>query len=525
MAQNSQPSALEVQTALLKANYFPNHLHDGTELPPTFTTKQLTNEVLNEICSPEFSAAATRDEVAGFDAVAYRLTRFNLLHRHLGIPHPLAHLRLTQQIVSHWDSISYVSRSPNSQFRIALHADGRISSMKYDSPQKEKVDYASMFITTNEPVDENWSDVHAIHARGKRFRVVTDITNFHPSIYTHAVSWAAVGLSMAKSARNDHSKWFNQLDHAIRSCKRNETVGLWTGPGTSTIVSEMILARVDEALGTDHLRYLDDYIHYTYTYDEAEAFLNHLAHQLTEYGLHLNPSKTAIEQLPVPVRPAWLRSLYRGQPNALARTQTILDYLDDALELAKESLQESAMKFAVRRLVESITSRSVAEQCFDRLLSLCAFFPNIAAPVAKLAEEHNIDLSTRSEQVGNILRTYVGGRFSDGLGWMLHLAQRKKLTLDKETQRQILESGDICAITLLCIAWPAAVHEAVSILQDDEADPYLIDSQWIFWYEMYRIGHITENPYRRFRKEQSKPTERELCLDILRDKSIGFVQL
>lgn len=500
-------------------------MHDGKEMPPVFSSNSMTQSVFDRLNDAQTFTHESKDSVDGFDAVAYRLTRFNLLHRTLGIPHPLAYVRLVKVIIDNWDEISYVIRSSNSQFPIAIHSDGRISSMKYDSPDSddEKQGPAHPGRPTKDTSLDVWQDVHALRSRGKRYKVTTDIANFHPSIYTHSIAWASVGIEKAKANTKNGQVWYNKLDKAMRHCKRNETVGLWTEPGTSTIAAEMILIKVDDKLKTDHLRYVDDYIHYTETYDEAEEFLKRLGRELAIYGLYLNPSKTSIVQLPAPVRPSWLRSLHQGRPKSQSDIQDVLDYLDSALELASAELQESAVKFAVNRVVEAIKSKTDFDSCITRLLNLCVFFPNISAPVVELCKKYKLSKTTATSQVNTAITTHVDGRYSDGVSWLLYLAYLENVDLHQSTVDAVIQSGDVCAMTLLACGWPKIAPAVITAASGAATSIFDVDSQWLFWYELYQRGVISENPYARFVGRAGTASHRAKCFDILKEEGVSFV--
>lgn len=519
MSSTNQLSPTEVGVALLQHNYFPNHMHDGKEVPPIFSSLSVTHAVLEKLTDKQEFPYATRDKAEGFDAVSYRLTRFNLLHRNLGVPHPLAYARLVNVVLEHWEDISYVTHSRNSQFPIAIQNDGRISSMKYDTPETAQKKQRPVRQPANVPAD-GWQDVHAIRSQGKRYKVLTDIANFHPSIYTHSISWAAVGIPTAKANTRDSKAWYNKLDKALRHCKRNETVGLWTGPGTSTIAAEMILVKVDEKLATEHLRYVDDYVHYTQTHDEAERFLKNLGSELAKYGLHLNPAKTSIVQLPAPVRPSWLRSLNQSRPKSQSDIQDILDYLDTALDFAAEDLQESAVKFAVHRVVEAIESKNNFDACITRLLNLCAFFPNISAPVVELCLKFRLDSNSATKQVNMAISTHLNGRYSDGASWLLYLAFLENMTLHSTTIDAVIQSDDVFAMTLLACAWPTVAPAVLKAASDRTATIFDVDSRWLFWYELYQRNLISDNPYAKF---GDTARHRAHCFDVLKDEKVCFV--
>jgi len=105
------------------------------------------------------------------------------------------------------------------------------------------MDYGTTVDELNAFVDDSFTS---------RRLVTTDISNCYPSIYSHAVPWALVGPATAKANADKRSRWYNKIDQAVRWTKRNETNGVGIGPGTSTIVAEIILARIDADLSTKY---------------------------------------------------------------------------------------------------------------------------------------------------------------------------------------------------------------------------------------------------------------------------------
>ena len=270
-------------------------------MPPCFSTEALTPAIVRKILPPQARSKT------GYDDIEYRLTQYSGVPRYLSIPHPSAYAQLCLCIYKHWNDIEYTAKNKNSQIRPLIHKDGRLFIMDY---------YNS----------ETALQRHHRMSFSRRFMVKADISNCFPSIYSHAVPWAAVGFTKAKAHR-DNSEWFNELDACIRALKRGETQGIGIGPGTSAIVSEMILARVDEELEKKYsfCRFIDDYRSYCEDEGEAQQFISDLGNALAKYKLHLNVKKTGITALPQSHSPDWkssLAMLLRGINNLDSNTAT-----------------------------------------------------------------------------------------------------------------------------------------------------------------------------------------------------------
>lgn len=192
-----------VLNALLQHNFFTAQKKGKEEVPPIFSSAAFTPAIARKLVAGKSRKA---DGYQGYDAVDYKLTRFNAVSRSSSIPHPTAYASLSLCIHDCWDKLDYIVKNPNSFIKPRKHSDGRVIIMDYE-----------------ESLDK--SRHHLRSTFGRRFIVHTDISNFFPSVYSHAISWASTGFSRAKKykSRKYRSRWFNQLDERVRLTKRNET--------------------------------------------------------------------------------------------------------------------------------------------------------------------------------------------------------------------------------------------------------------------------------------------------------------
>ena len=115
-----------VLNALLGYNYLPNQKSDCDELPPVFSSISFTAPIAEELESfPETREAP----FMGYDAVVYKLTRFNGVARVCSIPHPKAYARLVLTIAKNWQNLRYVSENQTSKIIPRRHGDGRLVIM------------------------------------------------------------------------------------------------------------------------------------------------------------------------------------------------------------------------------------------------------------------------------------------------------------------------------------------------------------------------------------------------------------
>jgi Reverse transcriptase (RNA-dependent DNA polymerase) len=136
-----------------------------------------------------------------------------------------------------------------------------------------------------------------------RFCLVTDVSRFFPSVYTHTLSWAINGKFAAKTDTQPNSAvvFGYRLDFIIRQAQSRQTIGIPVGPDASKIVAEILMSAVDkrflELSGKSvpaYVRHVDDYWVGGHTHEECEKHLQKLCLALKEYQLDINESKTRI---------------------------------------------------------------------------------------------------------------------------------------------------------------------------------------------------------------------------------------
>ena len=470
--------------SLLRYNYFPTQKKDNTDLPPIINSLQLTEAICSQITASRHNRHRA---YSGYDAVEYRLTRFNGTIRSCSIPHPRAHIDLTYTLARHWHRLQYIVTNQSSKIRPKIHDDGRILAMDYGTT-----------------VDELNAFVDATFSR--RQLVKTDISNCFPSIYSHAIPWALVGPATAKENASKRSRWYNQIDQAIRWTKRNETNGVGIGPGTSTIVAEIILARIDAELSNtyNYSRYIDDYTAYCDSDVEAQSFVRDLSDKLNSYRMNLNVEKTKIEPMPLASRSNWVIDLRQALPRPGRITpHDAADYLDYTIRIAKGFPDGSVFKYGIKSLIGVVTSSEssaeyeVINLVLRYILSLSFHHAVLLPTLERLFDIMlAVDESFRfSSELQGLLREHVRFRRSDAISWVLYFFIKYSVPLD-DLGSEIVESED-CIPMLLLYRLGNPKHQDLVIdfaNQIDRADLYKLDRFWLVLYQLYRHGRIP-NPY------------------------------
>lgn len=465
---------------LLQHNYLPTQRKAREELPPVFTSNSFSPDVARKIVTP--LASSKRKKAGGFDAVEFRMTRFNGVSRILSLPHPAAHAHLSLCIHDNWDKLEYITTgNANSVVRPFEHEDGRIIIMDYEASIKK----------TKRSIGMEF---------GNRFRVHTDIANCYPSIYSHAVPWATVGFAHAKKHKANKHKWFNKLDEKIRWNKRNETNGISIGPATSNIITECILAKVDESLRErfQFVRFVDDYTAYCQTEESAREFIRLLGEELGRYKLLLNIKKTEITPLPAPVSDSWIGALALSLPNAVPiKAYDAVNFLNLAVELSREHPDGSVLKYAVKSLLGRGLEPMAEWDVLPYVLML-SFHHTVLLPTIDAMLENSAFLGVfyYEKQLKKLLDENTFFHRSDGMCWTIYFMNKHGVEISDDQAKSVVGTKDCFAILMLYLSGHSDHQDEVIVFANalNKNDLHELDQYWILLYQLFRDGKIS-NPY------------------------------
>ena len=405
--------AQDILIGVLQHNYFPNHSREKEELPPILSSISFSPGIAKKLSE---NTPSRPNSYQGYDTVEYKLTRYSGIPRNCSIPHPRAYATLAQCIFDNWEHLRYVLDNEVSLTHPEFHKDGRITIMNYE-----------------EKLDERRRKL--IASFGRRFKVTTDISNFYPSIYSHSISWATVGFATSKANRNTNA-WFNRLDKAVRDSNRGETNGIAIGPGTSSILSELILASVDSNLEEafnnrmSFTRYIDDYTAYCDSYDLAEEFVNKLSEELSKYRLNVNVAKTKITPLPEPDDDNWVIELNNNLVAVeIGSSYLTAGFLDLAVSLASNTPDGSVLKYALKCIIKKIEGAKALNQydieipdtLVEYSFNLAFHQPALAPLLGRVFKVSNFFYANEwKSYFQKILCEYTRKGNTDGITWIMY---------------------------------------------------------------------------------------------------------
>lgn len=461
-----------VKEALLKFNYLPLQKDKNEELPELFSSELLSSSICDEL-------AAIDLRKGGYDHFNYFATRFNNVHRQLSVPHPLAYAHLVSHISNNWNRFRHIEDNQNSVIRPFKHKDGRIIVMAYERAKEKTKRYQD-------------------GVRGKKFIVHSDISNFYPSLYTHSIPWALLGIDEAK--QNTNSGPENKLDTLQRMTKRNETMGIAIGPGTSNIVSELILFEVDKALteeGFDFYRFIDDYTAFCSTYEQSEKFIRVLSEQLSKFGLLLNIKKTEIKKLPQASAADWVSDLgSRFSQRIKVSEHYCTRMLDYSVDLQGKNSGGSILKYTIKSLVNK-ASPSGKKVLLEYTANLSMHYPVLLPLLIQLFPVVCCKAGDKYYQsLLSALKECTINKCSDGIVWCLYYIKKYyNSELPEAMAKEIIVTGDCLSITMLTLYQKHEVKVIDFAKEVMSKSLFEIDQYWILLYQLYFNKQI-DNPYK-----------------------------
>jgi len=139
--------------------------------------------------------------------------------------------------------------------------------------------------------------------------------------------------------------------------------------------------------GLNGFRFMDDYEFGFSTRTAAEAALAVIEEVLAEYELAVNPRKTTVDQLPIPLDRPWVEE-FRSDVVGFDTTSALIGYFNRAFELKQRFPGDPVLAYAVARLRSVPNLRS-----WDVLTSLLCQSalaePGTMEPVVTLLEENS----------------------------------------------------------------------------------------------------------------------------------------
>ena len=471
---------------LLAKGFFPQ------ELPPPFVThsfakyrKVIYDKWDNSCQQPPKTIPET-----------YSYPRVGRRRRKLSVVNPISQLYLSKDIADNW-------------IEIQKHIQN--SEVSLDTPQIVKnADRA-----VPKP-DFNLISLSRLDAEA-RFRhiLVSDISRFYGTIYTHTLPWALHGKVYCKDNINNQSVMNallgDVLDRRVRKGQDNQTIGIPIGPDTSRILAEIIAVAVEGTFlsisgfqSSKVFRYVDDWFIGFDGAGEAEDAISFLAKACSKYELEINNEKTVIVDPIDPSEAIWPIELrehtFRNSKSSQARD--LKHYFTKAFHFASENRDQNVLDYALKRL----RTVSIVEQNVPLLESYViraarvnpVAFP-VAAQILINLKFQGFTLSkSRTEKLVHdvISQSALVGKHGE-LSWALFLAKGLGIGIPNAVVKDVLEvESSVCALITLDLIEMGLVDEAVNtdFWQSFMNADALHSNMWLLAYEADLKGWLP-SPY------------------------------
>lgn len=463
--------------ALLARGFFP------VQLPPGFTSEVFSKKISN------FNHW-TPPSKKSYKMEKFSVARSSFYRRVTRIVSPISYYFLAKDICKYWD-------------KIQIHyAKSKISlSTPKISPSLRAIEISKF----NELYEEK-----IIRSTGYRYVLITDISSFFPSIYTHSIPWALHGKNIAKSHRNKSDAYYgNILDLRSMGIQDQQTIGLPIGPDTSHIIAEIISVAIDQELHSSlgewpaGFRYVDDYFLFFDSREEADICLAKLTKAISNFELQINPSKTRIVEVKELVEETWKYGLKKLDVSDQRKKQKndIHNYFETLFALEKKYSDESLIKYGLKQLSSKIIKKS-NWNVFEAYLIKCGFgFPNTLQVIASILATYNhynyqINHSAIERFCNNLIKAHSISDHHSEAAWLLWICKELKIEIKKDVIDEIEHmSNSICTMIVLDLYHSAIIKNNFSTAYLDKfttADS-LSSEGWLVSYEAGKRKWLNNN--------------------------------
>jgi hypothetical protein len=463
---------------LLARGYFPK------ELPPAFFTDDFSSYARTIAGRAALKAYKPTSNLT--ELVAYRLARpsqSGLEIRPLSIPHPATFAALTDVVAKN--------------FRRLLRKAG-MSKLSRSRPVYS-VGQPRAIRTLVKPTNlaREKSNVRG----GATHLLKVDISQFYPSLYTHAVGWAIDPQLRQRKNWANSSFLGKQIDQLLMNMQGKVSQGIPIGNDLSFLLAEIVLGQVDRALKVDNengYRWFDDYEFACTSRAEAEDILRRLNRALESFRLRVNPKKTRIVDLPCPVGDGWQDDLRQESKTAMSSAASMVSFFDNAFRLRAVYFDDPVLMYAmgtlfkvrppradVRRVAESCITQAVLSEpgCAQKAFALLAFWELNGA---------SFDRSLLSATIDKLVEIHEYRGVSSDVAWALAFSIEHSVKLSKKAGKNLsrVEDDAVAIQALHANSLGLAPAFSTKAITADLRTASCDGDHWLLLYESVRQGFI-----------------------------------
>lgn len=416
---------------LLERGYFP------VQLPPCFTTSAFAK--VHHSLGGTWSAPPNK--LPRMQPERFSVARSSYNRRVTSILNPVGYFFLCRDLATYWPKIqNHYSRSRFSFSRPKLERGLRAIKIN------------------------RFSDVHdhrLVKAAGYRYALITDISRFFPTIYTHSIPWALHTKEEAKTHKEKTPAYFgNILDHSSMGIQDFQTIGLPIGPDSSHVIAEIIGTAIDQQLRRTFgewpsgFRYVDDFYLFFNERAEAERALAAIAQAVNGFELEINAGKTRIIETKELIEESWKYKI-KGSDFAsahAAQRNDIHKFFEHLVALERSYRDESVVKYGLKIAASSIIKRQ-NWKIFEAYLLHCGFaYPNALQTIASLFAtyaryDYPLDKVAIQRFCNAVVCSHAPSDHHSEVVWALWIMVELKLELETKSAEALAQvSSSACVL-------------------------------------------------------------------------------
>jgi hypothetical protein len=414
------------------------------------------------------------------------VARSSYYRRSTSILNPIAFYKLAEEISNSWSELElHYKKSSFTKSAPKLGGELRaIQLTKFSELHEQKI----------------------VRSSGHRFALITDITSFFPSLYTHTIPWALHSKPVAKAKPKDKTLCGNRLDQCSMQAQDGQTIGLPIGPDTSHILAELIGVGIDRIIEKElgvapsGFRYVDDFYLFFDSRQDAEKALGIVNRAITAYQLGINAGKTRIIETRELAEESWKYRVkkLRIDPRISRQRDDIHHYFESLFALERAFRDESLMKYGLRQISSQIVKKSNWET-FESYLIKCGYgFPNTIQTVVHIFctyAAHGYPLNI------DAIRRFIDVKLQDAalsdhhgeVSWLLWLCKELQLKLSNKAAIEVMRmDSSVCKLVLLDLRKSKLIDAAFdrSALKALATSKALTEAHWLLSYEAGRRGWL-----------------------------------
>ena len=292
---------------------------------------------------------------------------------------------------------------------------------------------------------------------GARYLLRADVSQFYPSLYTHAVGWALDPKLRERVNWQNKALLGKKVDQLLMDLDGKLSQGIPVGNDISFLLAEAVLAQVDRELGVEPgraYRWYDDYELAFDTRAEAEAALKKLGHELGKFQLRLNPKKTRVVALPQPAADDWQAKLSEAGARGIDSPEDMLSYFDMAFSVDSQFPDSPVLASALAKLFSirrpHVDTGDVAQSCITQSLLTEPGTAQRAFSLLTFWQLNGLSLNLGLLQrtTAQMVLSQEASGFSSDIPWALAFCLQQRISLSEDAAQVLAEFGDDCTTLL-----------------------------------------------------------------------------